>query len=338
MKETNILRSLSPCLRLRKSRRFASGMNSTPYVFLALAAVLQCTGAVAAAADVDARPPPMSLPVVGGTNTNRAIRRHVAFLVKRTSNGSDTTLSTCSGLLVSHRFVLTSAHCLAPPADGHGHRLQSVAIWMNLHNLKFNEAFLRHARYASAVYVHRWYQPDTQLHDLALLRLNKHFRNGARPVLLPRRHRMLPYYSDVLYAGFGDVDGNGTRPHFLQVTTLKNRDFRFCASIDRISRSLARTLLCATAPAVDKGGTGICLGDGGGPLFTKAKAGRIRLFGVASHIRGPCGAPFTTNYFTRIVFYLADIARALNGSVAANWKEMPVSKPFLKLDSLDALA
>lgn len=298
-------------------------MKCTAPIFLTLAAVLQC------AAGSAPPPPPPRRRIVGGVDAAPAVVRHTAYIVRRLQLGRKIALSACTGVVLSPRLVATAAHCVTVPNERRKWRVTSVAVWANLPLVDLSRAFFANATYASVVYKHRRYNSVTVMHDIAMLRLREPLRGGVRSVLLPRFKQELPNPTSVQTAGFGQTAIDGDSATVLQVTTLIKRRYQFCARLNNFKPTHAPFKMCATPPDLRRGGRGSCFGDSGGPLFKRAKGGRIRLFGIESYISGDCAAPSTINYFTRIVFYLVDIKRALKGKFNSNWVKTVLSKEAL---------
>lgn len=258
--------------------------------------------------------------IVGGSPADALVTRHLAFIIVLLDRNGTTDLRPCTGTFLSRREVVTAAHCLiAPP----GTRVVDVLIWANRRELTLTETFLDNVITVAAMFVHKLYDHEAQLHDVGILRLRWPVGRLVRLVKLPRFGRSRPLLSDMQHAGYGQVRDGGKAANVLRVVVLKKRSFRRCAQRDNLSdeevASRGEIVICATAARLREPGEGSCYGDDGGPLFTTEKNGRLRMFGIQSYVRGKCGAARTISYFARVALYKQDMLRFVRGNRTANW-------------------
>lgn len=300
-------------------------MQSMPLLRYVVVLVLAVASAFASAPWSDGPVAgPISLRIAGGRDADARVVKSVAyvFVYLRRRGKAQTRERACSGSVLSLGHVVTAAHCVQP-ADPHD-VLVAARVWVNRRVLTRTEAFNQSATDVTHFHIHRRFDGATFKNDIAILTLAAPIGERARPVVLPQPGLALRHRAKVFVAGYGRLSRHGRMSNTLQMVALRFRNYSFCVRRAWIAPNRGGYILCATSPDFRQGGRGPCLGDSGGPLFTRDASQRIRLLGISSHVNGDCGAPFSTTYYTRVSSYVHAIRRFLNGKVTTDWKRLKV--------------
>ena len=228
----------------------------------------------------------------------------------------------CCGSLISATVVITAAHCL-----------MSIKTKSSL-SITWGSKYLSRVdqrRSIADIYVHRDYEADRYVHDIALLRLSSSIDEGQHLlafICLPPMIDGYPFGSQPVVAiGWGVVSTVEKKPSdLLQQVTLTT----FANTMPNCRRMIFNgTLqLCAGAEQGGKGTTegrrrpslhvsvslDTCQGDSGGPLMLFAR-GQWQLVGITSYGTG-CARADYPGVYTRVSTYTAWITCFLERNVS----------------------
>uniref|UniRef100_A0A3Q3XDJ6 Peptidase S1 domain-containing protein n=1 Tax=Mola mola TaxID=94237 RepID=A0A3Q3XDJ6_MOLML len=220
--------------------------------------------------------------VGGGTAAAGAWPWHVSIEI----NG----FYTCGGTLINNQWILTAAHI---PTS-------MLKVYLGRDALNYSNPN-EQSRSVFRKIPHPQYSTTTFDNDIALLQLSSPvtFTDYIRPVCLAKSGSTFDAETSCWITGWGDIGNNDLhRPErlssFVNVTVVSNIE------CDRVYGDVTSNHICTSS---SRGGTGICVGDGGGPLLKKTDNKWVQA-GVMSFVAFQgCALPNIPEGYTRVSNY-----------------------------------
>ncbi|XP_034243116.1 serine protease filzig [Thrips palmi] len=207
------------------------------------------------------------------------------------------TKNKCGGVLITHKYVVTAAHCQP------GFLASLVAVFGEYDISGELEPKRSVSKNVRRVIVHRQYDAATFENDLALLELESpvSYDTHIVPICMPQDNEDFTGRMATV-TGWGRLKYGGGVPSVLQEVQVPVIENSVCQEMFQTSghaKNIIGSFLCA---GYANGQRDSCEGDSGGPLMVERDDGHWVLVGTVSHgIK--CAAPYLPGVYMRTTFY-----------------------------------
>nr|XP_034178036.1 CLIP domain-containing serine protease 2-like [Osmia lignaria] len=251
--------------------------------------------------------------IVGGKHTDINEFPWLALLIYSSGTTGNKQSANCGGVLISHRYILTAAHCLKGTIIPVGWKLAKVRL--GEYDTRTNPDCIKDKANSKVCaddaitagiekqIVHEKYTNDDEKYDIALLRLDRDipFTNYIKPICLPSNDAI---GNKLFVAGWGETE-NGSRSNIKLKVSVPLVNKQQCErKYSRAEVTLGFGQICAGGVE----GEDSCSGDSGGPLMSEEKGsdgiGRWTAVGVVSFGPSPCGFPDWPAVYTRVIDFI----------------------------------
>ncbi|CAN8075973.1 unnamed protein product [Agarophyton chilense] len=266
-------------------------------------------------ADVGSRTPT----IVGGKRVPARLRKHLARVFIETFSGI---LIACSGSVISPTYVLSAAHCFVDPGAIDVSRSYVLVAERTTKSKYFrspsNKIFMRN------VFVHRRYRDDSSFaNDIALVQLESDIPpRFLSPIALenpPTRSG-----SKLQAAGYGARGSGESVPRRVRRTDVLFQRWSVCdEELGFSGANNRRREFCYTSlDFPDKGRTGTCFGDSGGPIL-KREHGQFQQIGITSYFYGDrCNSAGAVMVAMNLSSYKKMIRRKVRRNRNRGWRRL----------------
>lgn len=181
-----------------------------------------------------------STKIVNGTNT---VPGELPWMVVMFGKSGK---QTCGGSLISENMVLTAAHCIATygPND-----VSKIRLFIGDYNIRSTNDGHHEVRGVKRLIKHRFFNLQTFVNDIALLRLDRAvtFTPRIQPICFPPPYRNDLVDKKLIVAGWGRTSYGGVPSPILQKVKVKVISNQNCATIYNgiAPGGILSTMVCA---------------------------------------------------------------------------------------------
>ncbi|KAL1377968.1 hypothetical protein pipiens_004084 [Culex pipiens pipiens] len=221
---------------------------------------------------------PGSPRVVGGTGVAIGELPFICSVRQRQPAGSWSSWThLCGSTIVNENWLLTSAHCVAPPLPK-----ESLLIVCGV----------RQARTVAGIEPSPGYVDGQRGSDLALILLKKPlvFTGNVQPIPIFDQRILPTSVATIVGYGVSSYGKDGWQPNGLEAATVPILSMKACIRrLGTLATYLTDDTIC-TDVAGPTGAAGTCVGDSGGPVIIGTELHPFNLLAIPAWTVTPCGS------------------------------------------------
>lgn len=193
--------------------------------------------------------------IVGGRNaTTKEEFPYVVLVVQQPVNET----KTCTGTILSKRFILTAGHCISNRSNA------ELSVWAGSHIRFGRVAVIRNVqdKWIHPGYLYKFHREF----DIGIIKIFPalQFSSSIKKVKIPMPGSVLPVGTKGVFVGFGLLQMVPTeiKTTFLQALELTTISLADCKKEPR-----HRTICASAEPGIITPGKAVCKGDSGAPFM-----------------------------------------------------------------------
>ncbi|PXF46032.1 Tryptase [Gracilariopsis chorda] len=255
--------------------------------------------------------------IVGGKKAPKKLRKHLAHVIIVDVFGD---VYGCSGTVVGKKYVLTAAHCF----DSYFEKSESFVLIAEKSTGEMLFTWPDNKYFMKNVYVHyRFSFRDYLENDVALVELDEDL---SKKLYKPIKFGSPPEesFTKIEVAGYGLKGSDKKKPKRVSLGKVLFQEWGVC--YDELGFHLGNSEsheFCYTSLQFpDKGKTGTCSGDSGGPVLKKDGRKYVQIGIISYYVGEKCESPGTIMVAQNLQKYKKMISNKVMKNKNKGWKKL----------------